>query len=440
MPTTWLDSRAPHFQQTLSQLLASRRAVQTDVARQALAIVDRVRSGGDQALLACEREFSEPRPNEPSAKPSANIEDFRIDPGVCKAAWQALAVADQTALRLAHDRIRDFHIQATPTDLHTTDASGTHLSLLWKPVDSALLYVPGGTAAYPSSVLMNALPAQVAGVKRISLTTPGAKNTWVLAAAHLTEVTEAWRFGGAQAIAAFAYGTESLEAVNKITGPGNAWVAEAKHIVSGDVGIDSIAGPSEILILSDGNNQPDWLAFDLLSQAEHDEDAMAILITTSEDEAHAVLAAIDQALTHLSRGAIAGESWRRRGAVIVVPTLAAAPDLINHIAPEHLVLSFETAEARKFLTHVRHAGAVFIGRHTPEAIGDYVAGPNHVLPTSGTARFSSGLCVHDFLKRMTVAECDPSALQAIGPAAVRLAEAEGLTAHAQSVRIRLAQA
>jgi histidinol dehydrogenase len=318
------------------------------------------------------------------------------------------------------------------------DQAGVRLGLRQTPVDAAGLYVPGGKASYPSSVLMNALPAKVAGVERLVMVTPtpnGEANDLVLAAAHLAGINEVWTIGGAQAVAALAYGTETIKPVDKITGPGNAWVATAKRQVFGQVGIDSIAGPSEVLIMADAENNPDWIAMDLMAQAEHDELAQSILITDDQDFADAVDAAVDQVIAGLPRSDIAGASWRDHGAIITVKDWDEGIDLANRLAPEHLEIA--THHADELSQKIKHAGAIFIGAHTPEAVGDYIAGPNHVLPTSRTARFSSGLGVVDFMKRTTLLACDADALRQIGPAAIRLAEAEGLDAHARSISRRL---
>lgn len=342
------------------------------------------------------------------------------------------------ALDLAARRIEAFHRAQMPADLATRDAAGAHLGLRWGPLDAVGIYVPGGKAAYPSSVLMNAIPARVAGVRRIAMCVPapeGVLNPAVLAAARRAGVTEIYRIGGAQAVAALAYGTATIAPVDRIVGPGNAYVAEAKRQVFGHVGIDSIAGPSEVLVIADATARPDWVAIDLLAQAEHDEAAQAVLVTPEAGLAEAVVAAVDRLLPTLPRAEVAGASWRAHGAVILVRDLDEAAEVANRLAPEHLELA--VAEPAPLFARIRHAGAAFLGHHAPEALGDYVAGPNHVLPTSRTARFASGLSVFDFLKRTTWLAADAAALAAIGPAAVRLAEAEGLAAHALSVSMRL---
>tara|TARA_B100001123_G_scaffold434391_1_gene560876 strand:- start:159 stop:1193 length:1035 start_codon:yes stop_codon:yes gene_type:complete len=340
---------------------------------------------------------------------------------------------------VAADRIEAFHISQMPDDINYEDADGVGLGMRWGPLDSVGLYVPGGMAAYPSTVLMNAIPARVAGVERRAITVPapdGEINPLVLAAAEMVGVSEIYRIGGAQAIAALAHGTDTIQRVDKIVGPGNAFVAAAKRLVFGQVGIDSIAGPSEILIVADNRNKPEWIAIDLLSQAEHDTLAQAILITDDSDFADLVSVAVDQALADLPRNEIAAASWQDYGLIIVVGSIEdETPALVDRLAPEHLELAIQAPEA--LAAKVKHAGAIFLGRHTPEAIGDYVAGPNHVLPTGRTARFSSGLSVMDFLKRTTLVRCDSDSLAKIGQAAITLARAEGLDAHALSISTRL---
>jgi len=355
------------------------------------------------------------------------------------AAFAATPQVQRDALELAAARIRAFHEAQRPADLSWTDDIGVRLGLRWTALDSVGVYVPGGTAAYPSSVLMNVIPAKVAGVQRIAMVVPtpdNVLNPLVLAAAHVAGVDEAYRIGGAQAVAALAYGTDSVPAVDKIVGPGNAYVAAAKRIVFGRVGIDTIAGPSEVLVVAEPGQAPaEWLAADLLAQAEHDTAAQSILISTDAALLDEVAAAVDATLEILLRGQIAATSWHNHGALILVPNLAAAIPLVNAIAPEHLQLVL--ADADGFAAQVRHAGSIFLGAATPEAVGDYVGGPNHVLPTDRSARFSSGLSLYDFLKRTTLLGCPPDALRQIGPAAVTLAEAEGLGAHALSVALRL---
>ena len=423
-----LDSRTADFEAQFEALMARKRAAEDDVDGVVAEIITAVRQRGDQALI----EFTE-RFDDLLLKP----ETLAIDPAEIKAA--TAPAAQLRALEQAAERIADFHRRQMPDDQSFRDAEGVELGYRWNAIEAVGLYVPGGKAAYPSSVLMNAIPAGVAGVGRLAMMVPspgGELNPLVLVAARLAGVDEVWRLGGAQAIAALAYGTNSLRPVDKIVGPGNAYVAAAKRQVFGLVGIDLIAGPSEILVVADGANDPAWIAADLLSQAEHDELAQAVLISDDADFAQAVVEAVEGHLVTLSRPAVARQSWHDLGAVIVVPSLDQAPALIDAMAPEHLQLALDEPEA--LFDRVRHAGAVFLGRHTPEAVGDYVAGPSHVLPTSGSARFSSGLSVFDFLKRTTLMRCGPAQLAAIGPAAVTLAEAEGLPAHALSVALRLA--
>ena len=342
------------------------------------------------------------------------------------------------AIETAATRIEAYHRRQLPADERFTDEAGAELGWRWTSVDSVGLYVPGGTAVYPSSVLMNAIPAKVAGVKRIVMVTPatgGTINTLVLAAARRGGISEIYRIGGAQAVAALAYGTATIAPVDKIVGPGNAWVAAAKREVFGQVGIDSIAGPSEILVIADNQNDPDWIAADLLSQAEHDASSQSILITDDAAFADKVAAAAAAQVAILPRRDIAAKSWADYGGIIVVSRLSEAPALSDRFAPEHLEIA--TAEPEALLAQVRHAGAIFLGRHTPEAMGDYIAGPNHVLPTSRTARFSSGLSVLDFMKRTTILSLTPQAIAELGPEAIALAEAEGLEAHARSIAARL---
>jgi histidinol dehydrogenase len=345
-----------------------------------------------------------------------------------------------TALELAAERISSFHKHQLPEDLDYVDTAGIRLGYRWTALAAAGLYVPGGTAAYPSSVLMNALPAKVAGVERLVMVVPtpkGVLNPIVLAAARIAGIDEIYRIGGAQAIGALAYGTKTINPVDKIVGPGNAYVAAAKRQVFGTVGIDMIAGPSEILVVADADNDPDWIAMDLLSQAEHDPLAQAILITDDDDFADRVIMAVDTALKTLPRANIAGQSWHDYGAVIVVGNIDEAVPLVDRIAPEHLELA--VADPDSFAAKVRNAGAIFLGRYAPEALGDYLAGPNHVLPTNSSARFSSGLSVLDFLKRSSLISADAESLAQVGPAAVLLAEAEGLDAHARSIALRLSR-
>ena len=393
-------------------------------------IIDDVRKRGDEALIALTEKYD---------RQTLSAETLRIGDDEIDAAMQACAPETKAALELAAQRIGDFHARQKPDDARFKDAAGVEMGHRWTPVDAAGLYVPGGLANYPSSVLMNAIPARVAGVARVVMVVPtpdGQINPLVLVAAKLAGVDEIYRIGGAQAVAALAYGTKSIAPVNVIVGPGNAYVAAAKKQVFGQVGIDMIAGPSEILVVADRENDPAWMAADLLSQAEHDEVAQAILICDDNDYADAVAAAVESALKTLPRQDIARASWENFGAILVVNDLhAEAPDLVNQLAPEHLELA--VAEPDAMADKIRHAGAIFLGRHTPEAIGDYIAGPNHVLPTARAARYASGLSVLDFMKRSSLVKCDADALAAIGPAAVRLAEEEGLQAHGRSIAIRL---
>jgi len=425
-----LDTGQADFEARFAEVLSSKRETDEDVGDRAAAIIEDVRSRGDAALIELTERFD---------RQSLRPETLRISEDEIAAARADCEPETLDALGVAARRIEAFHAAQMPSDLGYDDDAGVGLGLRWRPVDAVGLYVPGGLAAYPSSVLMNAIPAMVAGVERRVITVPtpdGVINPLVLAAAELGGVTEIYRIGGAQAIAALAHGTETVRPVDKIVGPGNAYVAAAKRQVFGKVGIDSIAGPSEILVVADNGNDPDWIAIDLLSQAEHDAVAQSILITDDAGFAARVTEAVDAALTRLPRTEIASASWRDHGVVIVVGSIDEdAPALIDRLAPEHLELAVDDPET--LAAKVRHAGAIFLGRHTPEAIGDYVAGPNHVLPTGRTARFSSGLSVMDFLKRTTWVKCDAESLARIGPAAVTLARAEGLDAHARSIETRL---
>ena len=424
-----LSAGDPGFEASFQELLSAKREASVDVGTAVAAILEDVRRRGDAALLEYTKR---------SDRLDIDASAFRIGDDALEAAAAECEPDVLAALAQAAARIEDFHRRLVPEDLSYTDAAGVRLGARWTAVEAVGLYVPGGTAAYPSSVLMTAIPARVAGAERIAMVAPtpdGRINPLVLAAARLAGVTEVYRIGGAQAIAALAYGTQSIPAVSKIVGPGNAYVAAAKRQVFGHVGIDMIAGPSEILVVADRENDPDWIAADLLSQAEHDEAAQSILITDDREFADAVTATVERQLTTLSRGAIAAASWRDNGAVITVDALEDAIPLVNRIAPEHLELAVADPDA--LAAKVRNAGAIFLGRYPPEAIGDYVGGPNHVLPTARTARFSSGLGVLDFMKRTTLIGCDAASLAAIGPAAVSLANAEGLAAHARSISIRL---
>ena len=421
-----LDARAADFTARFEELVNSRREADADVSRDVAAIVARVKEEGDSAVADYTRRFD------------GHDLDWRISLDDCAAAYAALDTGLRAALDLAAERIRTYHAKQKPADSDDVDAAGVRLGARWRAVDAAGVYVPGGRAAYPSSVLMNAIPARVAGVERLVMVTPTPKgeiNPLVLAAAHLAGVDEVWRIGGAQAIAALAFGTQSIGRVDVITGPGNAWVAEAKRQLYGVVGIDMVAGPSEILVVADGANNPAWIAADLLSQAEHDPTSQSILITDDADFADRVAAEVDTQLKSLSTEATARASWDANGAIILVGDVIDSIPLIDALAPEHLELAVEDPEP--VFQAVRHAGSIFLGRHTPEAVGDYVGGPNHVLPTGRRARFSSGLSVLDFMKRTSFLGCTAEAIRAIGPAAVALARAEGLPAHARSVEERL---
>lgn len=417
------------FEEAFEELVNSKRETEAEVGDTVSAIIAAIIKGGDAALFDYTRRFDRFDPAETG---------LAIGAGEVEAAVARIDPQTRAALELAAERIESFHARQLPTDFEINDPAGIRLGLRWSSIDAVGLYVPGGTAAYPSSVLMNALPAKVAGVSRRVMVVPtpdGVVSDMVLAAARIAGITEIWRIGGAQAVAALAYGTESIARVDKIVGPGNAYVAAAKRQVFGKVGIDSIAGPSEILVVADAENDPSWIAIDLLSQAEHDTAAQAILITDDAAFADAVVAAVDDHLATLPRTEIAAESWRAHGAVIVAGAMEEVPPLIDRLAPEHLELAVADPDA--MAARVRHAGAIFLGRFTPEALGDYVAGPNHVLPTARTARFSSGLGVLDFMKRTTTVAADIDGLGAIGPAAITLAEAEGLDAHARSIAVRL---
>ncbi len=427
--TIRLDIRAGDFAQGFRAFLDTKREVAADVEAAARAIVADVAARGDQALKEYTRKFDRFDPDDAGLRVRA--EEISTALNACEG--KALA-----ALELARDRIEAFHRRQLPQDDRFEDALGVELGSRWTAIEAVGLYVPGGTAAYPSSVLMNAVPAKVAGVPRIVMVVPapgGAVPPLVLAAAKLAGVDDIFRVGGAQAIAALAHGTKTIAPVAKIVGPGNAYVAAAKRIVFGKVGIDMIAGPSEVLILADNTGNPAWIAADLLAQAEHDASAQAILITDDAALAAAVERVIDGELKRLPRGEIAGASWRDFGAVILVRELDEAVALVDAIAPEHLEIV--AADGDRLARRVRNAGAIFIGAHSPEAIGDYVAGSNHVLPTARSARFSSGLGVLDFMKRTSILKCGPEQLRALADAAITLAEAEGLEAHARSVAIRL---
>ncbi len=424
-----LRTSDPDFDTAFAELVDARREVDADVAADVAAILARVRAEGDDALFDLTRHFD---------GFDLDAEGWSISREACADAYADIAPDLRAALDLAAERIRSYHVRQRPADSDWTDDTGTRMGARWSPVEAAGLYVPGGRAAYPSSVLMNAIPAKVAGVERLAMVTPtpdGAINAAVLAAAHIAGVDEIWRIGGAQAVGALAYGTARIDRVDVIVGPGNAWVAESKRQLYGRVGIDMVAGPSEILVVADADNRPDWIAADLLSQAEHDPTSQSILITDSAVFAEAVVAAVEALLPTLSTQSAARTSWRTNGAVIVLDTLSQAPPLIDRLAPEHLELA--VADPDGLFARVRHAGSVFLGRHTPEAIGDYLGGPNHVLPTGRRARFASGLSVTDFMKRTSFLAATPASIRLLGPAAATLADAEGLPAHAASVRARL---
>jgi len=427
-----LNTRDAGFDKAFRRLVRDRRESEDDVARDVELILADVRNRGDAALVEMTARFDR---HQLSAE-----DDWRIGPEACAQAYAALAPELREALDLAAARIRTYHEAQKPEDRDYVGAAGVRLGAVWRAVDAAGLYVPGGRAAYPSSLLMNALPAKVAGVERLVVVTPtpgGTVNPLVLAAAHIAGVDEIWRVGGAQAIGALAYGTQRIKAVDVITGPGNAWVAEAKRQLYGVVGIDMVAGPSEILVIADGRNNPEWIAADLLSQAEHDPAAQAILITDDPVFADIVADQIGVTLSLLPTGKTAADSWNTHGVIIEVGSLDEAPALANALAAEHVEIATDEPEA--LFRQIRHAGSVFLGRHTPEAIGDYLAGPNHVLPTGRRARFASGLSVLDFMKRTSFIQMSEGAMGTIGPAAVALAEAEGLPAHARSVAVRLGQ-
>lgn len=424
-----LDIRDTNFERRFADFLGAKREASADVDAAVRDIIADVRARGDAALVALTAKFD---------GLELTTTGIRVREQDVASAFASVDRETLAALEFARDRIMSHHQRQLPADDRYTDTAGVELGTRWTPVESAGLYVPGGLASYPSSLLMNAVPAKVAGVKRIAMAVPASKgvlNPIILAAAHLAGVTEIYRIGGAQAIAAFAYGTASIAAVAKIVGPGNAYVAAAKRHVYGTVGIDSIAGPSEVLIIADADNNPEWIAADLLAQAEHDTAAQSILITDSLAFADAVAAAVDRQLRALPRGAIAGESWSRFGAIILVRSLDQAPALADRIAAEHLEIA--TRDPDRLAALINNAGAIFLGAYTPEAIGDYVAGSNHVLPTARSARFSSGLGVLDFMKRTSMLRLNPDSLAKLAPAAMTLARAEGLEAHRTSVAIRL---
>jgi histidinol dehydrogenase len=417
------------FDERFASLVAAKRETSADVDLTVADIIDDVRHRGDASLAELSLRFE-------------RIEIGRIGLKIDAAEIEAaIGACDRTALealKLAHARVMDFHLRQKPADVRFTDPLGVELGWRWRPIDAVGLYVPGGVATYPSSVIMNAVPAKVAGCRRLAMVMPtpdGRINPLVLAAARIAGVDEIYRVGGAQAIAALAYGTETIAAVDKIVGPGNAYVAAAKRRVFGVVGIDMIAGPSEVVVLADKSADPRFVAADLLAQAEHDEAAQSILITDDTGLARAVEAEVERQLESLPRAKIAGASWRDNGAIILCPSLEAAIPLVDRLAPEHLEIMAEDAEALS--DRIANAGAIFLGAHTPEAIGDYVGGSNHVLPTARSARFSSGLGVLDFMKRTSLLKCDARSLETLGPAAIALGQAEGLDAHARSVALRL---
>ncbi|MGJ8572274.1 MAG: histidinol dehydrogenase [Hoeflea sp.] len=426
-----LDYRQPDFESRFAAFLTTKREVSVDVEADVRSIIAEVRTRGDAALHEYSQRFD---------RIDTRMLGLAVSADEIEVAFRATDRDILAALELAHDRIASHHQRQMPKDDHYVDALGVELGSRWTAIEAVGLYVPGGTASYPSSVLMNAVPAKVAGVERIVMVVPardGALNPAVLAAARIAGVSEIYRIGGAQAIAALAYGTQTIRPVAKIVGPGNAWVAAAKRQVFGTVGIDMIAGPSEVLVMADPDNNPDWIAADLLAQAEHDVGAQSILMTCDEAFGEAVIEAVERQLATLSRAETARKSWADFGAVIVVPDWEAALPLANRIAAEHLEIATNDAEA--LAAKVRNAGAIFIGRHTPEVIGDYVGGSNHVLPTARSARFSSGLSVLDYVKRTSVLKLGSEQLQSLGPAAITLAQAEGLDAHARSVSMRMNQ-
>ncbi len=425
----FLNTKDADFDASFTAFLSNKRETTVEVDDTVAAIITDVRTRGDAAVIDLTAKFDHF---------ALTAETLAFTPAEIDVAIAEVPIKEAEALQLSADRIRAYHEKQLPENAWWQDATGAQLGWRWSAVEAAGLYVPGGLASYPSSVLMNAIPAKVAGVDRLSICAPtpnGQYNPLVLLAARLAGVETVFRIGGAQAIAAMAYGTETIPKVDTITGPGNAYVAAAKRRVYGTVGIDMIAGPSEILVIADKDNNPDWIALDMLSQAEHDENAQAILITDDADFSDKVIAAIKKQLETLERREIAAKSWQKYGAVIIVDDLEEAAQLSDRIAPEHLELC--VADAENYAKKTRHAGAIFIGAWTPEAIGDYIGGPNHVLPTARSARFSSGLSVLDFMKRTTLAKMTPNALAAIGPAAETLANSESLQAHGLSVRARL---
>jgi histidinol dehydrogenase len=427
--TQRLSTTDAGFAAAFTALVDDRREADEDVSRDVTAILKAVRAGGDAALADYTQRFD---------RHDLNVSGWAVTPAETRAALDGISTPLRDALELAAARITAYHEKQRPVDSDGVDAAGVRLGARWSAVDAAGLYVPGGRAAYPSSLLMNVIPARVAGVSRIAMVTPtpnGEINPLVLAAAQIAGIEEIWRVGGAQAVAALAYGTDRIRPVDVITGPGNAWVAEAKRQLYGVVGIDMVAGPSEIVVVADGKNDPEWTAADLLSQSEHDPTSQSILFTDDAAFADAVAQAVERQIPTLSTSAVARTSWDANGAIILVRDLDEAMPLVDRLAPEHLELAVDDPD--RYFAQVRHAGSVFLGRMTPEAVGDYVAGPNHVLPTGRRARFSSGLSVLDFMKRTSFLSLDAAAIGAIGPAAVALAQAEGLPAHAASVALRL---
>ncbi len=424
-----LDSRSSNFTARFSNMLLESRGNGDDVDEVVKKIISNVRSCGDKALVDYILQFDGFK---------TTPKNFLVEESEIKAGFNACSKDTIHALEQARNRIMEFHERQIPKDLFFTDSQGLKLGYRWNAIPSVGLYVPGGRAAYPSSMLMGAIPAQVAGVKRVVAVVPtpdGILNSLVMAAASILGLTEVYRIGGAHAIAALAYGTETVSRVDKIIGPGNAYVASAKKQVYGDVGIDMFAGPSEILVIADKHNDPNWISMDLLAQAEHDESAKAILITDDRSFAEKVSKSVEAHLLTLPRSSIARKSWDTYGAIITIPSLEEAVPLANQIAAEHVEIATDNAEKLAF--GIKNAGAIFLGRYTPEAVGDYVAGPNHILPTSGTSKFSSGLGTLDFMKRTSLIGCDESGLKNVGPIAASLARAEGLDAHASSISIRL---
>ena len=427
-----LSTRDAGFAKAFRRLVHDRRESDENVARDVQLILEDVKNRGDEAVAELTARFDQHGLDAEA--------DWSISAGACREAFDALKPDLRAALELAAQRIRAYHEAQKPEDRDHVDETGMRLGAVWRAVDAAGLYVPGGRAAYPSSLLMNAIPAKVAGVERLVVVTPtpkGEVNPLVLAAAHLAGVDELWRIGGAQAVGALAYGTQRIAPVDVVTGPGNAWVAEAKRQLYGVVGIDMVAGPSEILVIADGKNSPEWIAADLLSQAEHDPAAQSILITDDPVFADQVADAVGVELALLPTARTASASWKTHGVIIEVASLDEAPALANALAAEHVEIATDDPEA--LFRQIRHAGSVFLGRYTPEAIGDYLAGPNHVLPTGRRARFASGLSVLDFMKRTSFIAASEASLHAVGEAAIALAEAEGLPAHARSVAVRLGQ-